>query len=77
MLVRADLLIGPQRLESTEFQMEYLPSGLLCRGSVTRVQGFGFDATCRVPGGGQRFVHAAWKPSDGAEVQGGVLRVHA
>jgi methionine sulfoxide reductase heme-binding subunit len=76
-LVRADLLIGPQRLESTEFQMEYLPSGLLCRGSVTRVQGFGFDATCRVRGGGQRFVHAAWQPSNGPDVRGGVLRVHA
>jgi methionine sulfoxide reductase heme-binding subunit len=76
-LVRADLLIGPQRLASTEFQMEYLPSGLLCRGSVTHVQGFGFDATCRLSGGTRRFVHAAWQPSNGPDLQGGVIRVHA
>ena len=31
-LVRADLLVSPQRLVSTEFQMEYLPSGALCKG---------------------------------------------
>jgi len=76
-LVRADLLIGQQRLASTEFQMEYLPSGLLCRGSVTHVQGFGFDATCRTPGGARRFVHAVWQPSNGPDLQGGVLDVHA
>jgi sulfoxide reductase heme-binding subunit YedZ len=76
-LVRADLLVGPQRLESTEFQMEYLPSGLLCRGSVTRVQGYGFDAVCRTPRGAQRFVHAAWQPSNGPDLQGGKLTVHA
>jgi methionine sulfoxide reductase heme-binding subunit len=76
-LVRADLLIGPRRLVSTSFQMEYLPSGLLCRGAVTRVQGYGFDATCNVPRGGRRFVHAAWQPSNGSELQGGVLTAHA
>jgi methionine sulfoxide reductase heme-binding subunit len=76
-LVRADLLIGQQRLQSTEFQMEYLPSGMLCRGSVTHVQGFGFDAVCRTPRGEQRFVHAAWQPSNGPDLQGGVLDVHA
>ena len=76
-LVRADLLIGPRRLLSTSFQMEYLPSGLLCRGAVTRVQGYGFDATCETPRGGRRFVHAAWQPGTGSELQGGVLTAHA
>jgi sulfoxide reductase heme-binding subunit YedZ len=76
-LVRADLLVGQQRLESTEFQMEYLPSGVLCRGSVTHVQGFGFDAVCRTPRGEQRFVHAVWQPSNGPDLEGGVITVHA
>jgi hypothetical protein len=35
-LVRADLLIKPGHLEATTFQMEFLPSGLLCRGRVTK-----------------------------------------
>jgi hypothetical protein len=56
--------------------MEYLPSGLLCRGAVTHVQGYGFDATFRTPGGRRRFVHAVWQPSNGPDLQGGVLDVH-
>src|SRR5207302_856661 len=36
-LIRADLLIAPQHLLSTSFQMEYLPSGALCTGHVTKV----------------------------------------
>jgi methionine sulfoxide reductase heme-binding subunit len=76
-LVRADLLIAPRRLVSTVFQMEYLPSGTVCRGKVTHVHDFGFEATCRVPSGSRRFVRAAWQPSDGSELAGGVISAHA
>lgn len=75
-LVRADLLIAPQSLLSTSFQMEYLPSGAVCRGEVTKVDNYGFQATCRMPGSRQRFVSASWKPSDSATLVGGILRVH-
>lgn len=74
-LVRADLLIAPQQLLSTSFQMEYLPSGLLCRGRVTKVHSYGFEATCRTPGGAQRSVTAEWQPSDTPQLKGGVLKV--
>jgi sulfoxide reductase heme-binding subunit YedZ len=76
-LVRADLLIAPGRLVSTVFQMEYLPSGLLCRGSVTRVHNYGFEATCRTPSGSRRLVHAEWQPSDSTDLQGGLISAHA
>ncbi len=72
-LVRADLLIAPGRLVSTVFQMEYLPSGALCRGHVTHVQNYGFDASCRLPGGPRRLVRADWQPSDSPDLQGGVI----
>jgi methionine sulfoxide reductase heme-binding subunit len=75
-LLRADLLIAPNRLVSTTFQMEYLPSGLLCRGRVTRVESLGFDATCRTASGGRRLAHAAWRPAFGPTLVGGTLRVH-
>ena len=76
-LVRADLLIAPRRLVSTVFQMEYLPSGVLWRGSVTRVHDYGFEASCRVPSGSRRFVHAEWQPGDSPDLQGGRLTAHA
>jgi methionine sulfoxide reductase heme-binding subunit len=60
-LVRADLLAGFQRLESTSLQLEYLPSGTICRGVVTHVESFGFSGSCRVRGGGRRSVKATWK----------------
>jgi methionine sulfoxide reductase heme-binding subunit len=76
-LVRADLLIAPQRTVSTVFQMEYLPSGLTCRGTVTKVHNFGFEATCRLPNGHVRYVHAEWKPSNSAKLHGGLITSHA
>jgi methionine sulfoxide reductase heme-binding subunit len=76
-LVRADLLIAPQRTISTSFQMEYLPSGTLCTGTVSNVQSYGFDATCHLPDGSPRFVHAEWKPSPTTTLQGGVITAHA
>ena len=75
-LVRADLLIEPNRLEATSFQLEYLPSGLLCKGRVTRVQSYGFDARCRAVDGSRRFVHADWQLVEGDAFQGRIV-VHA
>jgi hypothetical protein len=76
-LVRADLLLAPRRLVSTEFQMEYLPSGMLCEGTVTHVAGSSFRATCRMPDGSARYVAAHWPPSRDGRVSGGVLTAHA
>jgi sulfoxide reductase heme-binding subunit YedZ len=59
-LVRADLLLGTQRLESTAFQLEYLPSGAICSGRVLRVRPTGFDAECRL-GGERRRISADWR----------------
>lgn len=76
-LVRADLLIAPSRLLSTVFQMEYLPSGTVCRGTVTHVQSASFQASCTMPDGSQRFVDAHWTASAGAAVRDGVITSHA
>jgi len=59
-LVRADLLLGTQRLESTAFQLEYLPSGAICAGRVLRVRPTGFDAECRLAGQRRR-ITADWR----------------
>lgn len=75
-LVRADLLIKPGHLEATTFQMEFLPSGLFCRGRVTKIHSFGFDASCQTPDGRRRYVHAEWQPTPGSQLQGGLIRVH-
>jgi hypothetical protein len=76
-LVRADLLISPTKLLSTEFQMEYLPSGALCTGTVTQVHGSSFSATCRMPDGSTRYVDARWPPSRDGTVTGGTITSHA
>lgn len=76
-IVRADLLIAPRRLVSTVFQMEYLPSGTLCRGTVTQVHSASFQATCRMPDGSQRYVNARWTLSSTGTVEGGVISAHA
>jgi sulfoxide reductase heme-binding subunit YedZ len=75
-LVRADLLVSPQQLVSTVFQMEYLPSGDLCRGTVTDVKASSFTATCRMPGGATRFVEAHWTIGPSGDLQQGVLTSH-
>jgi methionine sulfoxide reductase heme-binding subunit len=75
-LVRADLLISPRGLLSTAFQMEYLPSGALCRGNVTQVRGYSFEATCRLSGGQRRFVHAEWHAGEDTQL-GGIVSAHA
>lgn len=75
-LLRADLLIEPRKLDATSFQLEFLPSGMLCTGRVTEVHSFGFDARCRADDGTRRFVHASWRLVDGSRFQGR-LAVHA
>ena len=74
-LVRADLLIEPRALLSTSFQMEYLPSGLICTGQVTKTQRFGFAASCRIAGGTSRLVTATWRPNPGTALVSGRLDV--
>jgi len=64
LLVRADLLVAPGRLESTSLQLEYLPSGDVCRGRVTNVGGTSFSATCRLPDGANRTIDASWRPTE-------------
>jgi len=74
-LVRADLLLAPARLLDTAFQMEYLPSGDVCRGRVTQIadNGLGFYATCSLRGGRRRSIHASWLHSGDLELGGGTL----
>jgi methionine sulfoxide reductase heme-binding subunit len=76
-LVRADLLLQPGKIERTAFQMEYLPSGLRCRGTVTKAEAFGFDAACRLPTGARRFVTAQWQETGTAEITSGTIASHA
>jgi methionine sulfoxide reductase heme-binding subunit len=63
LLVRADLLVAPGTLERTSLQLEYLPSGDVCRGRVTNVQAESFSGTCRMTNGQQRTVDASWVPN--------------
>jgi methionine sulfoxide reductase heme-binding subunit len=74
-LVRADLLVGPSQLESTSFQLELLPSGAVCTGTVKAVRSFGFDAECRMADGTRRHVHAAWRLVANARLSGTLTAV--
>ena len=77
-LLRADLLIDTQGLLATTFQMEYLPSGRLCTGRVTRVHSTAFEARCRMPAGANRAVTASWTPvEESNSFADGVIQVHA
>ena len=62
LLVRADLLVAPGTLEQTSLQLEYLPSGDVCRGQVTNVGGQSFSGTCTLANGQQRTIDASWVP---------------
>jgi methionine sulfoxide reductase heme-binding subunit len=72
-LVRADLLIAPNKLLKTSFQMEYLPSGELCTGTVTTVHPLGFDAVCGLRNGERRDIHAQWQSGNSADIAGGTI----
>ena len=75
-LIRADLLLEPNKLDATSFQLEFLPSGMLCTGHVTHVRSMGFDATCRAQDGSRRVVHASWGVSPDSSFSG-QISVHA
>jgi methionine sulfoxide reductase heme-binding subunit len=64
LLVRADLLVAPQALEQTSLQLEYLPSGDVCRGKVTNVSGESFSGSCRLPDGEARTIEASWTANE-------------
>ena len=76
-LLRADLLVEPQGLLATNFQLEFLPSGMRCRGRVTRVEARGFAGRCVAADGTVRHVHAVWEPEAQATFTAGSLDVHA
>ena len=76
-LVRADLLVTPTKLASTTFQMEYLPSGSLCTGTVSNVKGASFDATCTMSDGSTRHISASWtEPGPDGSISNGVITSH-
>ena len=58
-LIRADLLVT-NVLQSTSLQVELLPSGRVCAGTVTRVQPEGFSGRCVLPNGHALAVDASW-----------------
>ena len=76
LLLRADLLVAPARLESTSLQLEYLPSGDVCRGRVTSVQGQSFSGTCRLPNGEPRTIEASWVPNAAGTGVVGNIQLH-
>ena len=78
-LVRADLLLGPAHLLDTAFQMEYLPSGDVCRGRVDQIadDGLGFFASCTMADGHSRSVHASWVEGQGSDITGGTIESSA
>ena len=75
LVVRADLLVSPQRLDATSLQVEYLPSGDVCRGRVTQVGLTGFAGTCRLANGARRAVRAGWVPAETGVT--GTITLHA
>jgi sulfoxide reductase heme-binding subunit YedZ len=77
LLVRADLLVSPQSLESTSLQLEYLPSGDVCRGRVTNVGGTSFIGRCRLSNGEQRTINASWVPNEQGTGVVGEIRLGA
>lgn len=60
LLVRADLLVVGEKLEKTSLKLEYLPSGDVCLGRVSRVGGASFSGRCRLRNGDQRTIDVSW-----------------
>jgi methionine sulfoxide reductase heme-binding subunit len=77
LVVRADLLVAPARLESTSLQLEYLPSGDVCRGHVTNIGGTSFSGSCRLPNGTQRTIEASWVANEAGTGVLGKIQVHS
>jgi sulfoxide reductase heme-binding subunit YedZ len=65
LFIRADLLMETQQLRNTSFQVEYLASGDVCRGTIANIpfEGTGFGGTCRMPNGQTRTVGVSWRPT--------------
>jgi sulfoxide reductase heme-binding subunit YedZ len=77
LLVRADLLAGRVGLDATSLQLEYLPSGVVCRGQVTAVGSTSFAGLCRLPTGEARSIDASWQLLDDGTVSGTIRSAHA
>lgn len=77
LLVRADLLVSPQSLDATSLQLEYLPSGEVCRGRVTKIGMESFSGHCALRNGEARWVDASWVPADDGAGVAGTIRLHA
>ena len=77
LLVRADLLVSPSALEATSLQLEYLPSGEVCRGHVTSVGGTSFAGRCVLPSARVRWVDASWTLAGNGSGVVGTIRLHA
>ena len=75
--MRADLLVAPGQLEKTSLQLEYLPSGDVCRGRVTKVGGTSFSGTCRLPNGDHRTLDASWVPNEAGTGVVGDIRLRS
>ena len=75
LLIRADLLVSPQALDATSLQLEYLPSGDVCRGRITHVGLTSFSGTCRLPSGARRVISASWVPAESGIA--GTISLHA
>ena len=77
LLVRADLLVSPTRLDATSLQLEYRPSGDVCRGRVTAIGGTSFAGRCTLPNGASRWVDASWVLGEGDASVVGEIKLHA
>ena len=77
LLVRVDLLVAGRALGSTSLQLEFLPSGAKCTGTVTNVASYSFDGTCALPDGSPRTVHAQWSATGGRGLRGTISAVSA
>lgn len=69
-LVRADLLLSTQAPERTSLEIEYLPSGDTCRGTVDAVRSQGFDGHCLTASGSRLDIHAQWRLAAGSGLTG-------
>lgn len=69
-LVRADLLVAPGRVSSTRLQLEFLPSGAICTGPVTRVGATSFTGNCAITPDDRRHVVASWRLGAQASLRG-------
>lgn len=77
LLVRADLLVSPTKLNATSLQLEYLTSGDVCHGRVTTVGFTSFAGRCVLPNGRARWVNASWGASEDGTGVAGTIRLHA